>query len=86
VRYPASRGYVLYHYRQEAAAITVDYTSCADKATLRVLLPPGARAVRGLLNGSAVELRGESIEESQYAIAEVEGRGAHSQVLELAPR
>jgi hypothetical protein len=32
VRYPSSRGYVLYQYRQEGNTITLEYTSCADKA------------------------------------------------------
>ena len=84
VRYPASLGYVLYRFRREGATIALDYTSCADKATLRVLLPTGARATKGFLNGRAVELRMESIEESRYAVADVEGRGAHSLLVELA--
>jgi hypothetical protein len=42
VRYPASRGYVLYHYLREGNTITLDCTSCADKATLRVPLPAGS--------------------------------------------
>jgi hypothetical protein len=36
VRYPSSRGYVLYQYRREAKTITLEYTSCADKAALRM--------------------------------------------------
>jgi hypothetical protein len=83
VRYPASRGYVHYHYRQEGSGITLDYTSCADKATLRVLLPAGVRVKTGLLNGKAVDLRMETVEQTVYAVAHVEGRGAHRLEVEM---
>jgi hypothetical protein len=83
VRYPASRGYVHYHYRQEGSGITLDYTSCADKATLRVLLPAGVRVKTGLLNGRAVDLRMETVEQTVYAVAHVEGRGAHRLEVEM---
>jgi hypothetical protein len=83
-RYPASRGYVLYHYRQESNAITLDYTSCADKATLRVPLPVNDRVEKALLNGEEVHYRMELVEETGYAVVEVEGRGAHRLQLECA--
>jgi hypothetical protein len=84
VRYPASRGYVHYHYREEGATITLDYTSCADKATLRVPLPMERRVDKALLNGKEVHYRGELVEKTGYAVVEVEGRGAHRLQLELA--
>jgi hypothetical protein len=83
VRYPASRGYVLYHYREEGNTITLDYTSCADKATLRLPLPAGRRVKSGLVNGISVDLRTETIEVTEYAIAELEGRGVHLMQLEF---
>ena len=83
VRYPASRGYVLYHYRQEGKTITLDYTSCADQATLRVPLPAGHRVKSGLVNGKPFNLRTETIEVTEYAIAEIEGRGAHIMQVEF---
>jgi hypothetical protein len=84
VRYPASQGYVHYHYREEGATITLDYTSCADKATLRVPLPMERRVDKALLNGKEVHYRGELVEKTGYAVVEVEGRGAHRLQLELA--
>jgi hypothetical protein len=83
VRYPASRGYVLYHYRQDGKTITLDYASCADKTTLRLPLPAGSRVKSGLVNGKSVDLRTETIEEIGYAIAELEGRGVHLMQLEF---
>jgi hypothetical protein len=84
VRYPASRGYVLYHYRQVDNTITLDYTSCADKATLRVPLPVNGRLNKSMLNGKQVHCRMELVEETSYAVVEVEGRSAHRLQLELA--
>ncbi len=84
VRYPASRGYVHYHYLEEGGSITLDYTSCADNATLRVPLPKDRRADKAQLNGQEVHCRMELVEKSRYAVIEVEGRGAHRLRLELA--
>jgi len=84
VRYPASRGYVFYRYRQTGKTITLEYTSCADEATLRVPLPPGGGSVRGLLNGRACDLQIEMVEATGYATAHVEGRGPHRLQVELA--
>jgi hypothetical protein len=83
VRYPASRGYVFYHYREEPRSITLDYTSCADKATLRIPLGPGLRVIESHLNGKAVDYKIEVVEKSSYAIVEVEGRGVHRLQIEL---
>jgi hypothetical protein len=84
VRYPASRGYVLYHYREDRHTITLDYTSCADKATLRIPLGPGLRVMEALLNGKPVDYEIEVVEKSRYAVVEVEGRGVHRLQLQLA--
>jgi len=84
VRYPASQGYVAYHYRHQGDSITLDCTSCADKATLRLPLPSGRHLLRVLLNGEPHEQRLETIEATQYAIAEVEGRGIHRMQVVLA--
>jgi hypothetical protein len=84
VRYPASRGYVLYRYLQNGNTIALDCASCADKATLRVPLPAGSRVTNMLVNGKAVVPRLETVEQTEYATAEVEGRGPHRLQLELA--
>jgi hypothetical protein len=83
VRYPASRGYVLYHYRQEGNIISLDYTSCADKATLRLPLPAGRRVKSGRLNGKSIDLRMETIEKTEYSTADVDGRGPHCMQVEF---
>jgi hypothetical protein len=83
VRYPASRGYVLYQFHQDGNTITLNYTSCADKATLRMPLPAGRRAKSVLLNGKAAAASLESVEQTRYANVEVEGRGVHLMQLEL---
>jgi hypothetical protein len=83
VRYPASRGYVLYRYRQTGKTISLNYTSCADKSTLRMPLPPGGRAISGLLNGRTLDLKMETIETTVYAMVQVEGRGPHTLQVEL---
>jgi hypothetical protein len=63
--------------------INLDFTSCADKATLRVLLPTGARVMSGMLNGKAVDLRMETVEQTEYAAIDVDGRGAHRLEVEM---
>jgi len=77
VRYPASSGYVSYRYSQSGKTISLDYTSCAETATLRVPLPVGSRAASVLLNGESLDLHLETVETTVYAMAEVKGRGPH---------
>jgi len=84
VRYPASRGYVLYRYSQEGNTITLDCTSCADQATLRVPLPAGMRVTNVLVNGKAIAPRLETIEQTEYVVAEVHARGVHRMKLDFA--
>jgi len=54
-----------------------------DKATLRVPLPAGSRVTNMLVNGKAVVPRW-NCGATEYATAEVEGRGPHRLQLELA--
>jgi hypothetical protein len=83
VRYPAGSGYVAYRYRQEGSSINLDYTSCADTATLRVPLPLGSRFGKSLLNALPIDLRIETVEETMYAVAEVKGRGVNRLRIDL---
>jgi len=83
VRYPAGKGYVSYRYRQDELTIHLDYTSCADEATLRVPLPPGVRFSRALLNESPIDLRTEILEETTYAVAGVNARGVYRLQIDL---
>jgi len=84
VRYPASRGYVFYRYRYLANAITLDWTSCAEQATIRIPLPPGHSVQRGVLGDKEIELRIETVEKTVYAVTTVNGRGAFRLQLQLA--
>jgi hypothetical protein len=83
VRYPASRGYVLYHYRQTGKTISLDYSSCADQVVVRMQLPAGGRVISGLLDGRSLELRMETVDTSIYATVQVGGRGPHRLEIEL---
>ncbi|MGA9068633.1 MAG: hypothetical protein WB424_00165 [Terracidiphilus sp.] len=78
VRYPAGRGYVSYNYRQEGTTLHLHCSSCAEKITLRIPLPHGLHSATALLNHLPVDLRMETVEETVYAIAEVEGPEAHN--------
>ncbi len=84
VRYPAGRGYVAYRYRRQGSRISLHCASCAENTTLRVPLPPGMHSAKALLNGRPVDLRMETVEETMYAVAEVEGCGAHHLQIDLA--
>jgi hypothetical protein len=49
-----------------------------------VPLPPGTHSATALLNERPVDLRMETVEETVYAVAEVEGRGAHHLQIDFA--
>ncbi len=84
LRYPASRGYVFYQYRQSGKTLALDYTSSADKVTLRILLPSGGLANNGLIDDIPINLQMETVGQSTYATTQVEGRGPHSLHIALA--
>lgn len=84
VRYPASRGYVSYRYRRDGKTLSLECASCADKAVLRVPLPIDGRVASGSLNGRACNLKIEQLEKTAYATLQIEGRGPHSLLIELA--
>jgi len=83
VRYPSSRGYVSYRYRQQSKTMTLDCTSCADKASLRIPLPPGSAILRTQLNGKTIAPQLETVEQTQYISVQVETRGVHRLEVEL---
>jgi hypothetical protein len=77
VRYPASHGYVFYQYARSGNILTLDYTGCADKVTLRILLPKSGLVKNGLLDEKPVDLRMETVGHATYAAVQVVGRGPH---------
>jgi hypothetical protein len=80
-RYAASGGYAAYSWQYQPAArpgadarIGVEATGSGDRITVRVLLPPLARQVRGVtLNGQPVLTRLETIGTSRYVVVDANG-------------
>lgn len=86
-RYPASKGYVTYHYRHDASAkrITLALSTSANEVTLRLLLPQGATTAKSLtLNAKPVATSLEQIEQSRYAVTTVEPIGVCAIELQYA--
>jgi hypothetical protein len=68
--YPASGGYVSYHWRHEARArrLLIEVTGSGTSARLRVLLPDKARkALSARVDGRTVQVKTHSLEDSAYA-------------------
>lgn len=83
VRYPASRGYVCYHYIYEKAAqrIRLEVASSAAEASVAILLPAGLELRAARRDGNAIEAQIKRVETSQYMCAPLTTNGAH--ILEL---
>jgi hypothetical protein len=87
-RYAASDGYAAYSWSYEPPArkggearIDVEATGSGDTIKVRVLLPPLAREVRGvLLNGQRVPARTEQIGTSRYVVVDSVGPIVHVRV------
>jgi hypothetical protein len=87
-RYAASGGYAAYTWRYEPAArkgvegrISVEATGSGETTRVRVLLPPEAREVRGvLLNGQPVAPRLETVGTSRYVLVDAAGPIVNVQV------
>ena len=70
-RYPASGGYVAYHYRHDPAArqVRLTLTGSGDDAQLRVLLPDAATGVASTtIDGRPTRATVETVEASRYAV------------------
>jgi hypothetical protein len=78
VRYPASRGYVAYHYKQESGSdrLSLSVAGCADHYELLLWIPQGKEPVEIKINGIAKTWKPVVIEASRYARLEETGRAA----------
>ena len=83
LHYPASDGYCAYRwtYDKRKRQLTVDVTGSFSQATLRVLLPAGARPRRATCAGTALALRLETVERSRYAVIALDGSPGDAVVL-----
>jgi hypothetical protein len=78
VRYPASRGYVAYHYKQESGSdrLSLNVAGCADHYELLLWIPQGKEPAEIKINGVAKTWKQVTVEASRYARLEEPGRGA----------
>lgn len=81
-RYAASEGYAAYHWQREARAITLDLTSSAASAYIRILLPPevAQQELHVTLNGTTVETRLELTNAAPYVAIPLDGGDAQVRV------
>ncbi|GCE22176.1 hypothetical protein KDK_59760 [Dictyobacter kobayashii] len=70
VRYPASHGYVAYHYAHdiEQHCITIEFTGSGERCDFHVLLPKGVTAITSVTDGTKpIAYAQVEIEQSIYA-------------------
>jgi hypothetical protein len=78
VRYPASTGYLAYHYTHdpENHAVAIQTTGAGQALDCHVLLPPGARGLREVkIDGQPALGATEEVEAALYAVFQVPQRG-----------
>jgi len=85
VKYPASGGYCRYRYNSDATLnrISLEFTGTGKQFELRVLLPKERRPAAATLDGRAIQVSTETVEQSRYAVVHVNGTGVHRLVLDL---
>ncbi|PDW02050.1 hypothetical protein CJ255_16030 [Candidatus Viridilinea mediisalina] len=81
-RYAASEGYAAYHWQREASAITLDLTSSAASAYIRILLPPevASQPLHVTLNGESIAARIESTNTTPYLAIPLAGGEANVRI------
>jgi hypothetical protein len=87
VRYPASGGYVSYHYQLEPTQriINLTITGSGEKCICHVLLPAGCRAGQITINDVAIRFREGVVEESRYVNFDVSLPGPVQVRIAMAP-
>jgi len=85
VKYPASGGYCRYRYSNDATLnrISLEFTGTGKQFELRVLLPKERSLTRATLDGRVVKASTETVEQSRYAVLQIDGKGVHRLVLDL---
>jgi hypothetical protein len=84
LRYPASDGYCSYRYRADEHKVEFEFTGCAEKFDVQILLPPRRRIQKILLNGHDTETSQRNVEESSYLVLPPIERGVHRIAIDLA--
>ena len=81
--YPASGGYLAYHYRWEPAPqrLTLQWTGSAAHTRVRLLLPAGYTPGQARCNGQAWPFEVRSQGEARYLWGEIPQAGVHTLVL-----
>ncbi len=77
-RYAASDGYAAYHWRREARSISLNVTGSAERAEVRLLVPPeiAARPLQVTLNGASLPATIQVTRTSAYVVVPVSGGDA----------
>ena len=73
-RYAAGDGYVTYRFHHDAArrSISISATGNATSASLRILIPAGARSIESVeVNGKTQPVHAERVRDSLYAVVPV---------------
>jgi hypothetical protein len=80
-RYAASDGYAAYRWQGGYDGLSLQLSSSAERATVRLLLPPDSRqVVQVLRDGSPADYTIEQVFNSRYVVVAVEGGVADIQV------
>jgi hypothetical protein len=75
IKYEQSGGYVSYKYNLSTSKIDITYTGNASQTEARILLPDGKKAASVTVNGVSTPFKTESVEQSNYAVFSVAGKG-----------
>jgi hypothetical protein len=77
-RYAASDGYAAYHWRRETRSISLNVTGSAERAEVRLLVPPeiAARPLQVTLNGASLPATIQVTRTSAYVVVPVSGGDA----------
>ncbi len=85
IKYEASGGYLSYNYamNNDKNLLLMKFTGNGDNISLKILLPDNKKAISGQLNGKAVNIKNEKVENSTYAVLNMKNKGAHKLTLQL---
>ncbi len=84
IKYPASGGYVAYnyHFNNSKNTLELHFTGTSEKTTVNILLPQAHKTIQKLLiNGTPAKYKLSRIENSEYLVTEVKGKGVYRMVI-----
>mgnify|MGYP006285974251 CR=1 FL=1 len=77
-KYESSGGYLAYHYKKTGdGRYELSFTGTSDDTKIRVLLPGSTIPESVILDGKAINMVTETVEQSVYLTTSVQGAGAH---------